>query len=95
MNQLMACHGVQQELTDQEMLWMESGRIVKRGVLAQVMMDASGIYSMQMENASMKGEQQLWKEKLKVGHKLFSWIGHLLTRRKLQCVHWSLIKYVC
>jgi hypothetical protein len=51
------------------------------------MMDASGIYSMQMENASMKEEQQLWKEKLKVGQKLFSWIGHLLTRRKLQCVH--------
>ena len=57
MNQLMACHGVQQELTDQEMFSMESGRTVKKDVLAQVMIAALGIYSMQMENASMKGEQ--------------------------------------
>ena len=53
----MACHGVQQELTDQEMFSMESGRTVKKDVLAQVMIAALGIYSMQMENASMKGEQ--------------------------------------
>merc|ERR1712137_634524 len=57
MNPSMACHGVQQELTDQEMLSMESGRTVKKDVLAQVMIAALGIYSMQMENASMKGEQ--------------------------------------
>ena len=52
----MVCHGVQQELTDQEMFSMECGRTVKKDVLAQVMI-AAGIYSMLMENASMKGEQ--------------------------------------
>ena len=57
MNQLIVCHGVQQELTDQEMFSMESGRTVKKDVLAQVMIAALGIYSMLMENASMKGEQ--------------------------------------
>ena len=57
MNQLMVCHGVQLKLTDQETLWMESGRTVERGVLAQVMMAALGIYSMQMENALIRGEQ--------------------------------------
>ena len=53
----MACHGVQQELTDQEMFLITSGRTVKKDVLAQVMIAALGIYSMQMETASMKGEQ--------------------------------------
>ena len=57
MNQLMVCHGVQQELTDQEMFLITSGRTVKKDVLAQVMIAALGIYSMQMENASMKEEQ--------------------------------------